>query len=331
MTVRIGVLGAARIAPNALLKPARNVDGTEVVAVAARSRERAEAFAREHSIGVVHDTYDELLADPSVDAVYNPLPNGLHGPWTERAIHAGKHVLCEKPFTSNAAEAEQVAAVAAEHPDLVVMEAFHYRYHPFTERLRRLANGELGPLRRVEGWFCVPLLDDDDIRYQLDLAGGALMDLGCYPLHLLRTLVGEEPEVVEAAAKERTPGIDRALKAELRFPSGVTGWIHCSMRSSSLFGIGARIVAEDGEAKVFNFVQPGTFGRVRVRRGGERWGRTERADRRPTYEFQLEAFRDAVVTGEPILTGPDDSIATMRAIDAIYRAAGLEPRPVAVV
>ena len=331
MTVRIGILGAARIAPNAIVKPARRVDGTEVVAVAARSPERAEAFAREHGIAKVHDSYDDLLADPEIDAVYNPLPNGLHGPWTARAIEAGKHVLCEKPFTSNADEAEQVAERAARHPDQVVMEAFHYRYHPFTERLRELATGELGTLRRVEAWFCVPLLNDNDIRYRLDLAGGALMDLGCYPLHLLRTLVGEEPEVVEAAAKERTPGIDRAIKAELRFPGGVTGWLSCSMRSSSLFAIGARIVADGGEAKVLNFVQPGLFGRVRVRRCGERWGRSERALRRPTYEFQLEAFRDAIVLGTPTLTGPDDAVATMRAIDAIYRAADLEPRPVSVL
>jgi predicted dehydrogenase len=327
MTVRIGVLGAARIAPNAIVKPGRRVDGTEVAAVAARDPDRAETFAREHGIAKVHDSYDDLLADPDIDAVYNPLPNGLHGPWTERALAAGKHVLCEKPFTSNADEAEQVAVRAAAHPNLVVMEAFHYRYHPFTERLRRLADGELGTLRRVEAWFCAPLLDDSDIRYRLDLAGGALMDLGCYPLHLLRTLVGEEPDVVEAAAKERTPGLDRALKAELRFPSGVTGWLNCSMRSSSLLGIGARIIADGGEAKVFNFVQPGLLGRVRVRRTGERWGRTERALRRPTYAFQLEAFRDAIVLGLPTLTGPDDAVATMRAIDAIYRAAGLEPRP----
>ena len=110
MTVRIGILGAARIAPNAIVKPARRVDGTEVVAVAARNPDRAEAFAREHGIAKVHDSYDDLLADPEIDAVYNPLPNGLHGPWTERAIEAGKHVLCEKPFTSNADEAEQVAS-----------------------------------------------------------------------------------------------------------------------------------------------------------------------------------------------------------------------------
>src|SRR5205823_1392444 len=148
--VRIGTLGAARITPAALIKPAKETPEVDVVAAAARDEARAEKLAARHGIGRVHASYDALLADPEVDAVYNPLPNALHAEWTIKALEAGKHVLCEKPFTSNAAEAELVAKTA-EATGLVVMEAFHWRYHPLAARvLDIVGSGELGELRRVE-------------------------------------------------------------------------------------------------------------------------------------------------------------------------------------
>src|ERR1700676_3838384 len=148
-TIRIGVLGAARIAPAALLRPARHVPDVEVVAVAARDRDRATAFAAKHGIGRVLSSYEELVSDPGIDAVYNPLPNGLHGRWTKAALAAGKHVLCEKPFTANADEARDVAAAIP--PGVVVMEAFHYRYHPvFRRALELLDEGAVGTVRRIE-------------------------------------------------------------------------------------------------------------------------------------------------------------------------------------
>src|SRR5882757_9896991 len=156
-TVRIGTLGAARITPFALTKPATKVPEVEVVAVAARDRARAEKFAAKRGIPRVHDSYDALLADPEIDAIYNPLPNGLHCEWTIKALEAGKHVLCEKPFTANAKEAEAVAAVAT-RTGLVVMEAFHYRYHPLAKRMREIvASDELGTIERVETALCFPL------------------------------------------------------------------------------------------------------------------------------------------------------------------------------
>ena len=145
-TVRIGVLGAARIAPNALIAPARDNAEAEVVAVAARDRDRAAAYAQKHGIGRVHGSYEELLADPDIDAVYNPLPNGLHGRWTRAALAGGKHVLCEKPFTANAAEAREIGDLTTQS-DRVVMEAFHYRYHPLAERMKRIVDG--GTLGRI--------------------------------------------------------------------------------------------------------------------------------------------------------------------------------------
>ena len=322
--VRLGILGAARIAPAAVVKPARKVDEAELVAVAARDRSRAQAFASKHGLPRVHESYAALIADPEIDAVYNPLPNGLHAEWTIAALDAGKHVLCEKPFTANVKEAEDVAAVAA-RTGLVVMEAFHYRYHPLAQRMRAIVeSGELGPIRRIETSLCFPLPRFSDIRYQYDLAGGATMDVGTYTVHMARLLGGEEPEVVSAVPKLRTPDVDRAMRAELSFPSGHSAHITCSMWSSSVLQTFARVFGERGEMRVLNPTAPQFWHRMRVKSAGA--SRTETLTRRPTYEFQLEAFCAAVLRGEPTFTPPADSIANMRVIDAIYVAAGMTPR-----
>jgi predicted dehydrogenase len=323
-TVRIGILGAARIAPSAVVKPSRNIREAVIGAVAARDRSRAEAFASKHGIPNVRDSYAALVADPDLDAIYNPLPNGLHAEWTIAALEAGKHVLCEKPFTANTKEAEDVAAVA-QRTGLVVMEAFHYRYHPLAQRMRDIVDsGELGAVRHVETALCFPLPKFSDIRYQYALAGGATMDVGCYVVHLARLLGREEPEVVSARAKLRTPDVDRAMRAELSFPSGHTGRITCSMWSTWLIQTSARVVGDRGELRVINPTAPQIWHRMRVKTDGQT--RTEKFPRWPSYEYQLEAFCAAVLRGEPTLTPPADSIANMQVLDAIYLAAGMTPR-----
>jgi predicted dehydrogenase len=323
-TVRIGILGAARIAPAAVIKPARNIGAAVIAAVAARDRGRADAFASKHGIPNVRDSYGALIDDPDLDAIYNPLPNGLHAEWTIAALEAGKHVLCEKPFTANADEAEDVAA-AATRTGLVVMEAFHYRYHPLAQRMREIVESEeLGAVRRVETALCFPLPKFSDIRYQYDLAGGATMDVGAYTVHMARLLGREEPAVVSAHAKLRAPDVDRAMRAELTFPSGHTGRITCSMWSQWLVQTYARVIGDRGEMRVINPTSPQLWHLMRVKSGGTI--RTEKFSRRPTYEYQLEAFCAAVQRGEPTLTPPADSIANMRVIDAIYVAAGMKPR-----
>ena len=327
--LRIGTLGAARITPTALIRPARRVPEVEIVAVAARDRERAETFARKHKIPTVHGSYDELIADPNVDAIYNPLPNGLHGRWTLAALKAGKPVLCEKPLTANADEAEQVAA-AARDTGLVVMEAFHYRYHPLTDRVLEIIRGELGPVRRVETRMCIPLPSRKDIRYQLNLAGGAVMDVGCYAIHQARTLAGAEPEVVSARAKCISPGVDRWLRADLQFPDDCTGSFECALWSRRLLSLGARVEGERGTLTVFNLTGPQYFHRVVVRTRDPATGaetkRRERVKGQHTYWYQLNAFVAAVRDGAPYPTNPADAVANMRVMDASYRAAGLEPR-----
>jgi predicted dehydrogenase len=325
--VRIGVLGAARIAPNALMEPARVVDGVEVGAVAARDRSRAEAFAARYGVPAVHDSYDDLLADPSLDAVYIPLPNGLHARWMLAALRAGKHVLCEKPFTSNAAQAREVEA-AAEQAGLVVMEAFHYRYHPLAQRMAELAHGgELGRIQRVETVMCFPLPRFSDIRYDFSLAGGALMDAGCYAVHALRLLSPGDPQVTAARAltMRRDRRVDRAMTAQFSLPGGATGQIRASMWSSALLGIRARAIGEHGTLTVTNFLMPQLSSRFTVTVDGRR--RRERFGGESTYARQLRAFA-AAARGEPAnLTPPSDSIATMSLIDDIYTAAGLPLRP----
>jgi predicted dehydrogenase len=321
--IRIGVLGAARITPAAVIRPARHVEGAEVVAVAARDRDRAAAFATKHGVGRVVGSYEELVADPDIDAVYNPLPNGLHGRWTLAALAAGKHVLCEKPFTANAAEARTVADAV---PDgTIVMEAFHYRYHPVFRRARQLLDeGAVGTVTRIETWLCFPLPKFSDIRYRLDLAGGAAMDAGCYAIHMARHLAGAEPEVVSATAKLHAPGVDRAMQADLRFDGGVSARVTCSMWSRRLLHVGFRVTGDAGELRVFNPVGPNFYHRISVRGAAGR--RVEHLSRRPTYEFQLEAFCRAVAGGEPPITDVADAIANMEVIDAVYRHAGLAPR-----
>jgi predicted dehydrogenase len=320
--VRIGILGAARIAPLALIKPARGSAEVVVAAVAAREVSRARAFAAKHGIARVHDSYEALIADPDLDAVYNPLPNGLHGRWTRAALTAGKHVLCEKPFTANAAEAREIAELAATS-DRVVMEAFHYRYHPLTLRAEQIiASGELGKLQRVEAALCFPLPKFSDIRYDYSLAGGATMDVGCYAVHMVRTFGGSTPEVVSAQAKLRDPQVDRAMTAELRFASGHTGRVRCSLWSSDLLRLSAKVVGERGELRVLSPVAP--FRRLSVRSAQGK--RVERFPRRATYAYQLDAFAAAVLRGEPVKTTPQDAVENMTVIDAIYRAAGLPLR-----
>lgn len=322
--VRIGILGAANIAPQALITPAKAISEVVVAAVAARDGSRAAEFAAKHGIPRVHDSYEALIADPELDAVYVPLPNGLHGRWTRAALAAGKHVLCEKPFTANAAEAREVAAVAASS-DRVVMEAFHYRYHPLTLRVEEIiASGELGTLQRVEADFCFPLPKFSDIRYDYALAGGALMDAGCYPVHMVRTFGGSTPEVVSAQAKLRDPRVDRAMVAELRFAGGHTGRIRCSMWSRDLLRISARVVGDRGEVRVLNPVLPQVIHRLSVRTADGK--RVERVPRRTSYAYQLDAFAAAVLHGESVLTTPEDAVENMTVIDGIYRAAGLALR-----
>ena len=326
--LRIGVLGASRIAAAAVIEPARET-GDRLVAVAARDPERAAAYARQHGFERVHASYADLLADPEIEVVYNPLANALHGPWNRAAVAAGKHVLSEKPFASTAAEARDVLDAAAAAPG-----GARGGTPPARSRRRRLlalvGSGELGELRHVDAEFTMPAPPDDDPRWSLDLAGGALMDIGCYPLHVLRMLArqaGGEPEVVSATAVERAgrPGVDERVTAELALPGGATGTARADMGVAEV-SITCRVVGTRGEATAVNYVLPQRDDRVVVRVGGDE--RTEHLGTRSTYLFQLEAVRAHLHDGSPFPLAPDDPLRTAELIDAVYTAAGLPLRPV---
>jgi predicted dehydrogenase len=272
----------------------------------------------------VHADYDALLADPDVDAVYNPLPNGLHCEWTIRALEAGKHVLCEKPLASNAEEAQRMAR-AAEQTGRVLVEAFHWRYHPLAGRMKEIVDGgALGAVRHIEAHMCLPMPIPGDIRYRYDLGGGATMDLGCYTISILRFLAGAEPEVVRAEAALSSPRVDRAMKADFRFADGRTGHIHCSLFSSALFRVRATVRGEDGVLSVFNPMAPHLFHRLTLRTAAGK--KTERVSGDATYTCQLRAFRDAVRQGTPVPSDGQDGVLNMRVIDAVYRKAGMQVR-----
>jgi predicted dehydrogenase len=321
--LRIGILGAARIAPMALVRPARDVPEARVAAIAARDRQRADRFAARHGIPRVHASYQALLDDPELDAVYIPLPNGLHCEWSVRALESGKHVLCEKPIASNAAEATHMAEVA-EKTGHVLVEAFHWRCHPLATRMREVVRSELGEIRHIEATTCIPLLIPGDIRYRYELGGGALMDIGSYAVNMVRFLAGAEPEVVSAQATTLSPKVDRALRAELRFADGRTGRVTCSLLSRRLLSLGIRVLGSHGTLSVFNPLAPHFHHRLTVKTATSR--RVEHLRGEPTYTSQLRAFV-AHARGSPrITTDARDGVANMRVIDAIYRAAGLPLR-----
>ena len=324
MTLRIGTLGAARITPKALILPAQLLPEVEVSAVAARDRERAKAFAKEHQIPKVYDNYQALLDDPTIDVIYNPLPNSLHAEWSIKALRAGKHVHCEKPIASNAQEARQMATVAAE-AGLVLMEAFRNLYHPLVKRMKEVVqSGELGTIRHIEGHFCTILRRLDDIRYRWDLAGGATMDLGCYPLRLMRYLLNEVPTVTYAHASCIKPQVDRWMEAELQFPSGATGRMTCAFFSLRLIRLTAHVVGDAGEMHVLNPIMPHLFNRLTVKSRTGSYSESFRGE--SSYTHQLRAFVEAVHTGTPILTDGKDGVVSMQVIDDVYRRAGLKPR-----
>jgi predicted dehydrogenase len=344
--VRIGILGSARIARTALIEAARHVPDVTVAAVAARDLPRAQGYALEHGIAIAHGSYDELLADPGIDAIYNPLPNSLHGPWTLQAITAGKHVLCEKPFAANAASATLVAEAAAAS-GLVVMEAMHYRYHPLIKRLRTVVAG-LGPVRHMQCWTSFVIADPGDIRYDYALGGGALMDGGCYAIDCMRMLAGSPevsggPEVSGALADTEPDGlVDRALAARLAFGGGssggsgggATGWFESAFTRSGEFRADLHVTCDGGTAHVDNFILPheGRLQTTTVEDPGqsheheqERGGEGE-VSTWTSWVWQLRAFAEAIRTGAPVQTTPENAVATMRVIDDAYRAAGLPTR-----
>jgi predicted dehydrogenase len=323
--LRIGILGAARIADEGIISPARTL-GHQVAAVAARDRTRAEAFAAMHGIATVHDTYAGVIADPGVDLVYNALVNSLHARWNIAALQAGKHVLSEKPLTSNAGQARAVRAAAQACAGQII-EGFHYRHHPVNLRLGELVtSGALGDIRRVDLVLTTPPPPEGDPRWSLELGGGATMDLGCYVLDAARQLgtwIGAAPQVVTADATLRAPEVDASMRAELGYPGGVTG--HCTWdMDAAERTMTWTVTGSEGTATSPAFAVPHTDNRLVVTRNGQT--SEEVLGGQTSYTYQLARLAGALHGGQPFPASIDGSVANAELIDECYRRAGLSPR-----
>lgn len=316
---RIGIMGAAGIAPWALIAPVRRRTDVVVHAVGSRSGDKSAAYATEHGIPVAHAGYDALLADPEIDLVYNALPPAGHAEWTIAALAAGKHVLCEKPFAMTTDEARAMVAAAEAH-GRVLMEAFHDRYHPAFLHLLAL-KPRLGTIRSLHAEFRVDIpWDPENIRYDPAQGGGAMMDLGCYPLHWLRSFMGAEPQVVSASARLCELGSDTRVEAAFRFPGDVPATFLADIQDAPFRGY-LRIEGENGSIELDNPCLPHTGHSFRETIGGVVREYTVAGN--ATYDYQLAAFLDAIDTGAPLVTGGVDAIGNMAAIEAIYAKAGV--------
>ena len=315
MTVtRWGILSTARINEK-LLAGAALTDEAEVVAVASRDQSYADAYARDHGIGRAHGSYEALLADDDVDAVYISLPNGLHVEWSIRALEAGKHVLCEKPLSRRAVDVEAVFDTA-EAVDRFCMEAFMWRHNPQTRKLTELiAGGTIGDLRLVRAAFSFPLADLGNVRMSRELDGGSLMDVGCYCVSGAR-LLGGEPVRVTAQQLTGSTGVDVRFVATLSFRGGVLAHLDSALDlpdRSELEAIGS-----DGSIRVddpWHCLRPG----LTIRRGDE----VERVEIEPanSYMLELENLGRAIRGDTHPLLGREDAVGQARAIEALYRAA----------
>ena len=312
MGVAWGILSTARIGA-ALVAGARESEVAEVVAVASRSEASARAFADAHGIARAHGSYDALLADPDVEAVYVPLPNGMHVDWAVRALEAGKHVLCEKPLDRRVARVEHAFDVA-EREGRVLSEAFMWRHHPQTLRLRGLLDeGAIGEPRLVRASFSFALVSDGDVRLDAALDGGALMDVGCYCVSGARLVAGEPLSV---SAQAVTSGVDTRLTGLLRFDGDVLATIDCGLdvvarHELEVCGSDGRIVLADP----WFCREP----RIVLERSGER----EIVDvaAANSYRLELDDVSAAIREGREPLLGRADAVGQARAIEALYRSA----------
>ena len=321
MKVRWGVLSTAQIGTEEVIPAMQQGVYCEITAIASRSLERAQAAASRLGIPMAYGSYEDLLADPDIDAVYIPLPNHLHVPWSIKALEAGKHVLCEKPIALNAAGAQELLDAAHERPGLKVMEAFMYRHHPQWQRARQLvAEGQIGELRTIQSFFSYYGADPENIRNVARFGGGGLMDIGCYSISLSRFIFDAEPQRV-LGVMEYDPRfeVDRLTSGVLDFCCG-TSTFTCSMQlvpyqRVNVFGTAGRVEIEIP----FN-APPGRPCKMWHQRGGE----IEEIvlDVCNQYTIQGDLFSRAVLEDTQVPTPLQDAVANMRVIDALVRSAG---------
>jgi len=324
--IRMGILGAAKIAPKAFIQPAARREDCEIVCVAARDAARARNYADEHGIPEIAETYEALIARPDIDLIYNALPPNRHADLSIAALEAGKAVLCEKPFALNTAQARAMADASA-RTGRPLIEGFHYRHHPmFAEILAQVQNGAIGKLCAIRSEFSVAIkYKPGELRHDPVLGGGALMDLGCYALHWARTIAGSEPRVVSASADLSPQGVDVTTTAKLEFGEGVTALVRTSMAEGQRYKALLAIQGSEGTLVAVNPLHPSLGHSITLRRGGSTRRYTVPGE--TTFDHQLAHVVSVLKTNAPPLTGGADAVANMALIDAVYAAAGVA-RPV---
>jgi predicted dehydrogenase len=320
MTLRIGILGAARVATYAMIGAATDVEGVIVAGVAARDSARAHDYAQTHGIPTVFPDYASLIAAPGIDAVYNALPPSLHAAWSIAALEAGKPVLCEKPFALTVRDAEAMLAAEAGTGQLL-MEAQHTWYHPINIRARQaVAEGAIGTVRHAMACFNADIArTPDEIRWNGAVGGGALWDLGCYPAWWMRGVLGNA-DVVAASHVLAESGADIATRATLRFAGGAEGVLITDMVGPRTAWM--RLEGDKGVMLVDNPLSATLPQSLRIVRDGAI--AEETFTRRTSFAFQLEAFRDAVCNGATVATRGENSLAVIRLLAAIRDMAGKE-------
>ena len=323
--LRWGVLSTAAIARTKVIPAIQAAEHCEVVAIASRDASLGSAVAEELAIPTSHGSYEALLADPQVEAVYIPLPNHLHAEWAIAAAEAGKHVLCEKPLALSASDSERIIE-AADRAGVHLMEAFMYRFHPSWVAVRELvAAGRIGTLTAVQSWFSFYNDDPANIRNILDAGGGALYDIGCYSINLSRMLFGAEPDRVEGAiVRDGASGVDIVTSGILGFGDGIASFT-CSTRAEDdqrvdVYGTSGRISVEIP----FN-IPPDRPTRIFVTAGGDppvapdtETLTFEAAD---PYTIEAEAFATAVLEDRPVPVPPADAVANLRVMERLFAAA----------
>jgi predicted dehydrogenase len=322
--IRWGVLSTAKIGREKVIPATQRSELGSVVAIASRDLALAKTVAAQLGIERAFGSYEELLADPEIDAVYIPLPNHMHVPWSLRALAAGKHVLCEKPIGLSVIEAEELANGAAARPHMKVMEAFMYRFHPQWQAARQLVlEGRIGDLRTIHTQFSYYNDDPLNIRNQPGMGGGALMDIGCYPISLSRYLFGAEPvRVMSHIELDPITQVDRLTSAVLEFAAG-TATFTCGTQIApfqrvNIFGTAGRIEIEIP----FN-APPDRPCRIWLQAGAERGSADEiRFDVCNQYALQADAFARAILNDAPVPTPLVDAIANMRVIERVLVSAG---------
>jgi predicted dehydrogenase len=314
--LRWGLLSTARI-NKALIPPLQLSKRNKLLAVASRSQEKADVYAREQKIKRAHGSYEALLADPEIDVIYIPLPNHLHADWTIKAVEAGKHVLCEKPLALSLAEVDAITAAAGKN-GRIVAEAFAYRAHPYMKKVKEILDGgKLGKIKMVHGSFTFVMTSPDDIRWDPEMGGGALWDIGCYPLSFARCVLGAEPLEVFGWQVTSPTGVDEVFAGQLRFPGDIYFQLDCSFKIPD--HVFMEIVGDEGTLSIPQPFNTGARKTLYLTRGGKISPVVVKGP--DPYLAEVENFADAILLGKPLTTSLADSRADTAAILALLESA----------